>query len=124
MQRCKDGKRHEERRKEKRCEKEKIMSNDLLKEHECFEDFCLYCHITHLFSYIDKLKKINSRLAKELYLKKTGKEKVDKKIEKLEKDTKKLVRQEVSLKKADKKRDKLVDLGKKVSEEKKSSKKK
>jgi len=44
---------------------------------------------------------------------------MDKKIKKIQKDTKKLVKEEVQLLKADKKRDKIVDIGEKMMKEKK-----
>lgn len=44
---------------------------------------------------------------------------MDKKIKKLQKDTKKLAKEETSLLKADKKRDKVCDYGKKMMEKKK-----
>lgn len=44
---------------------------------------------------------------------------MDKKIKKIQKDTKRLAKEEGALLKADKKRDKVCDLGKKVMKEKK-----
>jgi len=44
---------------------------------------------------------------------------MDKKIKKIQKDTKKLVKEEAQLLKADRKRDKIVDIGEKIMKEKK-----
>lgn len=67
-----------------------------------------YCYDYQFDTLASILSDIDEKLGQLLELE------MDKKIEKIQKDTKHLQKEEASLLKADKKRDKLVDAGKKA----------